>query len=161
LADVSSPAIGSALRSAHEDSRWYSGQGIYRPVYLHVGRLVHLGIETLRVTTPEIDGGSVVVEVEETVENESAVTRTLSVETQLLDAEEVDRSEATFGIRTLQLDPKHGLRVNGRIVKLRGACVHHDNGPIGAATIGARGGVAGRAASRPPGSTRCAARTTR
>ena len=36
----------------------------------------------------------------------------------------------------LQLDPQHGLRINGETVKLRGACVHHDNGPLGAATIG-------------------------
>lgn len=40
------------------------------------------------------------------------------------------------GVRTLQLDPRHGLRINGRTVKLRGACVHHDNGPLGAAAIG-------------------------
>lgn len=36
-----------------------------------------------------------------------------------------------FGIRKLQLDPVHGLRVNGRTVKLRGGCIHHDNGVIG------------------------------
>ena len=42
----------------------------------------------------------------------------------------------SFGIRSLQLDPLHGLRVNGETVKLRGACVHHDNGALGAATIG-------------------------
>ena len=28
---------------------------------------------------------------------------------------------------------KHGLRVNGKSVKLRGGCIHHDNGIIGAA----------------------------
>ncbi|MFI6697621.1 glycoside hydrolase family 2 TIM barrel-domain containing protein [Streptomyces sp. NPDC050509] len=48
---------------------------------------------------------------------------------------EVDRASAAFGIRTLQLDPEHGLRLNGRTVKLRGACVHHDNGVLGAATF--------------------------
>ncbi|MCF2531128.1 glycoside hydrolase family 2 TIM barrel-domain containing protein [Yinghuangia soli] len=47
----------------------------------------------------------------------------------------VDEDQATFGIRTLRLDPQHGLRINGEPVKLRGACVHHDNGVIGAATI--------------------------
>lgn len=50
-------------------------------------------------------------------------------------AEVVDEDETAFGIRTLRLDVKHGLRINGRQVKLRGACVHHDNGVIGAATI--------------------------
>jgi hypothetical protein len=48
-----------------------------------------------------------------------------------------DEETTRFGIRRLQLDTRHGLRINGRTVKLRGACVHHDNGPLGAATIGA------------------------
>ena len=45
-----------------------------------------------------------------------------------------DEDVSTFGIRTLQLDAKRGLRVNGRTVKLRGACIHHDSGLLGAAT---------------------------
>ncbi|MEU8138896.1 glycoside hydrolase family 2 TIM barrel-domain containing protein [Streptodolium elevatio] len=48
---------------------------------------------------------------------------------------DVDQDQAVFGIRTLRLDVDHGLRINGEPVKLRGACVHHDNGVIGAATI--------------------------
>ncbi|ABW12633.1 glycoside hydrolase family 2 sugar binding [Parafrankia sp. EAN1pec] len=40
-----------------------------------------------------------------------------------------------FGIRTIQVDPTHGLRINGATVKLRGACIHHDNGILGAAAI--------------------------
>lgn len=47
---------------------------------------------------------------------------------------EYDRAEAWFGIRTLALDSCHGLRVNGETVKLRGACIHHDHGILGAAT---------------------------
>ncbi|KPI10589.1 Beta-galactosidase [Actinobacteria bacterium OK074] len=47
---------------------------------------------------------------------------------------EVDAESVTFGIRSLRLDPEHGLRINGATVKLRGACVHHDNGVLGAAT---------------------------
>jgi beta-galactosidase len=60
----------------------------------------------------------------------SCITR-LSTE----DGTELDQHRTTFGIRSLRLDPAHGLRINGLSVKLRGACVHHDNGPIGAATI--------------------------
>lgn len=44
-----------------------------------------------------------------------------------------DEEKGTFGIRTVQLDIVHGLRINGREVKLRGGCIHHDNGIIGAA----------------------------
>lgn len=43
--------------------------------------------------------------------------------------------EENFGIRTLMLDVVHGLQINGKEVKLRGACIHHDNGILGAATF--------------------------
>ena len=49
----------------------------------------------------------------------------------------VDRAQTEFGIRTLAVDPTHGLRINGQTVKLRGACIHHDNGVIGAHTLDA------------------------
>ena len=48
--------------------------------------------------------------------------------------EALDSASASFGIRKLQLDAVHGLRVNGRTVKLKGGCIHHDNGVLGAAT---------------------------
>ena len=54
-----------------------------------------------------------------------------------LDGTVIDEETTRFGIRRLQLDTARGLRINGETVKLRGACVHHDNGPLGAATIGA------------------------
>jgi beta-galactosidase len=47
-----------------------------------------------------------------------------------------DEQHTTFGVRTLRLDPVYGLRINGETVKLRGACVHHDNGILGAAAFG-------------------------
>lgn len=47
----------------------------------------------------------------------------------------LDEDVVTFGIRTLQLDAAHGLRINGQTVLLRGACIHHDNGVLGAASI--------------------------
>jgi beta-galactosidase len=50
--------------------------------------------------------------------------------------ERIDELEVNFGIRSLALDPIDGLRINGEVVKLRGACIHHDNGVLGAAAIG-------------------------
>lgn len=44
----------------------------------------------------------------------------------------VDAAESTFGIRTLSWDVEQGFRVNGQTVKLRGGCVHHDHGILGA-----------------------------
>jgi len=49
--------------------------------------------------------------------------------------EVVDTENVTFGIRSLQLDPTHGLRINGESVKLRGACIHLDNGPLGVVSM--------------------------
>ncbi len=50
-------------------------------------------------------------------------------------AVELDGQAIDFGIRTLQVDPLRGLRINGATVKLRGTCVHHDNGPLGAVSL--------------------------
>ena len=55
---------------------------------------------------------------------------------ELFDGENcLDRAEGSFGIRKLSLDARHGLRINGKAYKLRGACIHHDNGVIGATTL--------------------------
>ncbi|GGX30890.1 glycoside hydrolase family 2 TIM barrel-domain containing protein [Streptomyces lomondensis] len=172
---------------AHEDSRWYTGAGIYRDTWMLTGELVRIAPDGLRVTTPDIDAERAVVEVATTVENDSMAIRTGEVVTEIRDAVgtvlasgttqvtvmpgepatartrlyvsdpalwspgspalhtaevtlkdeagDIDAESVTFGIRSLRLDPRHGLRVNGETVKLRGACVHHDNGPLGAATF--------------------------
>lgn len=46
----------------------------------------------------------------------------------------LDKSSVTTGIRTISARKAQGLRLNGQPLKLRGACVHHDNGPLGAAS---------------------------
>ncbi len=53
----------------------------------------------------------------------------------LADDSSIDEETVTFGIRTVTVDPVRGLRVNDEPVLLRGACVHSDNGVLGAATI--------------------------
>lgn len=47
----------------------------------------------------------------------------------------LDQNWETFGIRTLRINPQQGLLINGTPVKLRGAAVHHDNGPAGAISL--------------------------
>lgn len=47
----------------------------------------------------------------------------------------IDEEATVLGIRSLDLDPRHGLRINGEVVKLRGACIHLDNGPLGAVSM--------------------------
>lgn len=46
----------------------------------------------------------------------------------------VDERRDLVGLRTIEVDAQRGLRVNGDTVLLRGACIHHDNGILGAAT---------------------------
>lgn len=46
-----------------------------------------------------------------------------------------DTAETVFGIRRFTLDPVQGFRLNGKGMKLRGACLHHDNGVLGAAAF--------------------------
>ncbi len=172
---------------AHQDSRWYTGAGIYRDTWLLIGGLLRVEPDGVRVTTPDIDAERAVVEVATTAANDSIEFRTTNVVTEIRDAAgtvvatdaskitvppgetaiarqrlyvrgpalwspdspalyaarvtltdsdgDVDTETVTFGIRSLRLDPDHGLRVNDETVKLRGACVHHDNGLLGAATF--------------------------
>ncbi len=46
----------------------------------------------------------------------------------------VDTETISYGIREITWSHTAGFAVNGETVKLKGGCVHHDNGPLGAAT---------------------------
>ena len=171
---------------AHRDSRWYSGLGIHRNVALVTGPRLHISLDGVRVTTPEVDADEALVVVESTAVNDGLHTRTVRVSTSLIGPDGAvittasspitllagesglvrerllierpalwnpasphlhrvrvslthsttsDEHEVSFGIRRLQLDARHGLRINGTTVKLRGACIHHDNGIIGSRSI--------------------------
>ena len=57
-------------------------------------------------------------------------------EIQILDGDKtVDQTETTFGIREIHFSVENGFALNGVSIKLRGACVHHDNGPLGSVAI--------------------------
>ena len=51
------------------------------------------------------------------------------------DGQALDSTGTSFGIRRIEADAEHGLRINGEVVKLRGGCMHHDNGLLGSAAI--------------------------
>lgn len=51
------------------------------------------------------------------------------------EGKERDRLEIPFGIRTLKFSAEKGFLLNGKPLKLRGACIHHDNGLLGSAAI--------------------------
>ncbi len=139
------------------NSRWYSGAGIYRPVWLFTGGKEHILPEGIRVTTVSHDpavirvetahtGGRVSIEIldgESVVAAASGDRVTLEIpNAKLWDAEHPnlytcrarvgeDSAQCRFGIRTLTWS-YDGLFVNGKSVKLKGGCIHHDNGVIGA-----------------------------
>ncbi|RDB02966.1 glycoside hydrolase family 2 TIM barrel-domain containing protein [Runella aurantiaca] len=47
----------------------------------------------------------------------------------------IDEYTQNFGVRSIHFDAKTGFTLNGKNVKLKGGCIHHDNGPLGAAAI--------------------------
>ena len=139
------------------DSRWYTGAGIYRPVWMWTGPKTSIEPEQVKVHTVSIypavihvhtgyenaqikilDGETVVAsgngsDVEITVPD----GKLWSEDTPNLYTCKVvvsdDEAVTTFGIRTITWDNK-GFYVNGKRTLLRGGCVHHDNGIVGAAT---------------------------
>jgi beta-galactosidase len=47
----------------------------------------------------------------------------------------LDIASIRFGIRQIEVDATNGFRLNGQMLKLKGGCLHHDNGPLGSAAI--------------------------
>jgi len=159
-------------------ARWYTGSGIYRPVWLDVRDPVHVVAGGTRVLT-RLAGARAHVSIEAELANHHGADLRLDVELRrtgrlvargtgttsgtsasielvvddpdLWSADrpalheldltlhqrgvEVDRRTETVGLRTLELDPRRGLLVNGEVVLLRGANVHHDHGVLGAVTL--------------------------
>ncbi|MFJ8048323.1 glycoside hydrolase family 2 TIM barrel-domain containing protein [Streptomyces luteogriseus] len=85
---------------AYQDSRWYSGGGIHRPVHLLVGDLVHVTPNGLRVTTPDIDIDLATVVASSEITNEDLSTRVVEVLLEIQDATGAvvacDRSRVTL-----------------------------------------------------------------
>jgi beta-galactosidase len=52
----------------------------------------------------------------------------------LVDGDVVDSETTPFGIRSIAFDAENGFRLNGVPIKMKGGCVHHDNGILGAAS---------------------------
>lgn len=149
-----------AHNAEQPSSRWYSGAGIYRPVTLvrlpkkHIipesiairtldwqARRIRVGFtasESAVVRVEILHGGKVLLSRESTGTMELEIPEAplwsprspeLCV-CRLTCGEDVQ--EVRFGIRTVEVDAKRGFRLNGERVILLGACIHHDNGMLGA-----------------------------
>lgn len=160
------------------NSRWYSGAGIYRPVWMYVRPKQHILRNEIRVRTLSVDPAVIEAEVntnapgkvklEVIADASSDVIIAAEIHTdgkltkqfEIPDAKlwsvntpnlyqlrvtfvaeqengqnkcmETDQEEVIFGIRTLKWDKETGITINGERVILRGACIHHDNGVLGA-----------------------------
>ena len=139
--------------SDQPNSRWYSGCGIYRHVWLtrtnaihvkHWGVYVHDGkVEvdyenptgrkvTVRNTWLDRDGRPVSIKRPRKWSCEDPYT--YKVRTQLIsDGKVVDEVETTTGFRDFRFDAATGFWLNGKNMKLNGVCEHHDFGCLGAA----------------------------
>ena len=51
------------------------------------------------------------------------------------DGKAADEVSTPFGIRSIEWSAEKGFQLNGKPVKMTGGCVHHDNGPLGAAAF--------------------------
>ncbi len=159
-----------AVNSDQPNSRWYSGTGIYRPVWLYSLPKLHINHEGVRILTTDYRSRSLYIEVSasgngklrleildeegiaasiddfivEKRKNEFIYRCDVSVpELKLWSPKtpklytlravlEDDVYEENFGVRQLSVSPAEGFCINGERVILRGACIHHDNGILGA-----------------------------
>lgn len=163
--------------SRQADSRWYTGSGIYRDVYLVSAPESHFSLWGVGWKATSITDKEACVKVEAQVSNPQPgqkVTAELydaegrkvaygngkvvdgkcdlsikvknphrwdtespylyRLETRLVQGgKTIDRDTETVGLRTLDFDPDKGFILNGRSMKVKGVCIHHDGGALGAA----------------------------
>lgn len=174
-----------ADNSSEENTRWYSGSGIYRNVNLYVSGKTYILPEGVEVKTNSINVNSAEIEIKtdvvigeniedplslnikikeagklvyegsvglDTLNHKGTITQKVTVADPLLwdirhpnlyeadlmilcGSAVLDHTIEHFGIRTIKVDAKRGFLLNGESVNLRGTCLHHDNGIIGAATF--------------------------
>lgn len=185
--------------SMQPNSRWYTGSGLYRGVWLLRGPRVHIEPDGIYAYTREVADGYAFLETETDIHNGTGENRLAEAEVFLIredtgetaaSAKQViqvnarsretarvslnvkdpllwdtnhpnlyrirvrvtnlgvfrthqekdftrteDEAEVLFGIRTITADAVRGLRINGETVKLKGGCLHHDNGLLGAVSL--------------------------
>lgn len=176
-----------AVRVDHSqsaDSRWYTGSGIYRDVYLVYANPVHINLWGVSYEA-EVKGKNATLAIRTELNNTTDKPATLTVKQEVFDKEHrkvggssknihlqanrvetleqscqiaspvlwdldtpylytiktlvtqngkvIDESETHAGIRTLAFDPDKGFSLNGQNRKIKGVCIHHDGGCLGAA----------------------------
>lgn len=148
-----------ARNADQPNSRWYSGAGIYRPVQLWTARGVRIALNGVKIRTLSLDPAVVEVRVKTTApgtvrlmvddlpamqqESDGEAVFTLTLDNARLWRPETpnlytcrvsfadDEVTETFGVRKVEWGTD-GFLLNGKRYIIQGACIHHDNGLLGA-----------------------------
>ena len=148
-----------ARNADQPNSRWYSGAGIYRPVQLWTARGAHITLNGVKIRTLSLDPAVVEVRVKTTApgtvrltvddlpamqqESDGEAVFTLTLDNARLWTPETpnlytcrvnfadDEVTETFGVRKVEWGID-GFLLNGKRHIIQGACIHHDNGLLGA-----------------------------
>ena len=130
--------------SEQPNCRWYSGSGIYRHVWLQTKGLQYIDEQSLRVTTPDIHTVNIKAEVVMADGSRKPFEKNIHVENPHLWTPddpylyhttieaEGDVLPVTYGIRTMDYSAEKGFLLNGKPLLINGACLHHDDGVLGA-----------------------------
>ena len=148
-----------ARNADQPNSRWYSGAGIYRPVQLWTAGGAHIALNGVKIRTLSLDPAVVEVRVKTTApgtvrltvddlpavqqESDGEAVFTLTLDNARLWTPETpnlytcrvsfadDEVTETFGVRKVEWGTD-GFLLNGKRYIIQGACIHHDNGLLGA-----------------------------
>jgi len=170
--------------SQQPNSRWYSGSGIYRNVWMQTTDKLHVDQWGTFVTTQDLNKDIAEVQIDINLKNEYSEAKNATITTTLYFGEEqvnsvseeigidasgiknltqiarvdnprfwsieepqlysavteikvndevIDQYKTPFGIRNFNFDLKKGFILNGKQVKIKGVCLHHDLGALGSA----------------------------
>ncbi|MBD5214163.1 MAG: glycoside hydrolase family 2 protein [Bacteroidales bacterium] len=164
--------------SRYADSRWYTGSGIYRDVYIYEKPARHIPVWGLSWAARHVKGDKWQLEAVTTLEGSPATNEMLTLtltgpdgntvatrrlkatsdscktvfnisNPQLWDTESpalysleaklikngqaIDVETVPVGFREIKFDADNGFTLNGKSMKLKGVCLHHDHGIFGAA----------------------------
>ncbi|MCL2081598.1 MAG: DUF4982 domain-containing protein, partial [Oscillospiraceae bacterium] len=137
-----------------QSSRWYTGAGIYRDVWLITRGACHFAPDGIYITTAFQDGAwTWQAEAETVTDGRSCEVRHILTEADgeieawdtdnprlytlrselLVDGRVEDTVNTRFGFRHTEFTPDKGFLLNGKSLKIKGVCLHHDLGGLGAA----------------------------
>jgi len=163
--------------SRYADSRWYTGSGIYRDVWLVSAEETHLALWGVSYEAKNVTANRTNIHVSAEVDKGKGSAKSLTIQATLQDADGktvgriaptsslkgdialsnphlwnidnpylytlhvdlladgkvIDQTDTHVGIRSLQFDPNRGFALNGEWMKVKGVCIHHDAGVLGAA----------------------------